>query len=354
MSFRKTLSWCLFPFTIWYGIVVGLRNRLFDIGIIKQKTVPVATIGIGNLACGGTGKTPHVEYLLNLLAEENGTALLSRGYRRKSKGFVMDKGNHDALAIGDEPAMVARKFPNVTVAVCEKRLEGIQRLLQTDNPPQLIIMDDCYQHRYVRPDINILLTEYARPYSRDKVLPFGNLRESKRGSQRADIVIVTKTPKGCSKDEQQRLAEQLHLLPHQKLFFSHIAYGGLEPLTQTAKESGIVTLRDVGEIIALTGIAHPENMVAYLARTAMVTELRFGDHHTFTSSDIALLQSAYGKRQRAEAIVVTTEKDAARLRSIPDKKALDGLPIYYLPIVMEFEDDGFDRAIMSRLEEVKR
>ena len=193
MSFRKTISWFLFPLTVWYAVGVCFRNLLFALGIKSQTAPPVTTIGVGNLCTGGSGKTPHVEYLLRLLSGSYETALLSRGYRRKTSGFVLDDGCHSPSRLGDEPSMLALKFPNVTVAVCEKRVEGVHQLLKRDPAPQLIVLDDVFQHRYLKPTVNILLTEYGNPYFKDHILPFGNLREFRSARRRADIVIDTKS-----------------------------------------------------------------------------------------------------------------------------------------------------------------
>lgn len=350
MSFRKTLSWCLFPFTMWYGIVVGLRNLLFDIGIIKQKTVPVTTIGIGNLACGGTGKTPHVEYLLNLLAEEYNTALLSRGYRRKSKGFVMDEGSHDALELGDEPAMVARKFPHVTVAVCEKRLEGIQRLLQTNNPPQLIIMDDVYQHRFVKPTINILLTEYRHPFSKDLVMPFGDLRESRLGRRRANIIIVTKSPEKLNSIERRNLQNSLRTYPYQKVFFSYIKYG--QPLHIYSRQT--IDLSNVTHTLLVTGIAHPTPLIQHIRKSCKVTPLVFPDHHDYTEKDMSQMLDQFEKIHSERRIILTTEKDAARMDNDLCRKYLSQMPIYAIPIEVAFYDNKdytFSQTIQGRVKE---
>ena len=191
MSFRTTISWLLFPLTMWYAVGVAVRDFLYAIGV-KRQTIPhITTIGVGNLSTGGTGKTPHVEYLLRLLADKYTTAMLSRGYKRKSKGFQLDDGSHNPTILGDEPAMIAAKFPNVQVAVCEKRVEGVKRLMESS---QLIVMDDVFQHRAIKPSINILLTEYHHPYFNDHILPYGDLREFRSGHYRASIIIVTKCP----------------------------------------------------------------------------------------------------------------------------------------------------------------
>ena len=207
MSFRTTISWLIFPLTMWYAVGVAVRNFLYAVGLLKQEAPHVTTIGVGNLATGGTGKTPHVEYLLRLLSGKYRTAMLSRGYKRQSKGYVLDDGSHDPLLLGDEPALVAAKHPEVQVAVCNDRLEGVHRLIapvpvvtdeadadeeqEAPSPIQLIVLDDVYQHRRIKPSINILLTEYQHPFFRDHILPYGNLREFRSDRDRASIVIVT-------------------------------------------------------------------------------------------------------------------------------------------------------------------
>ena len=360
MSLRKNISYALFPLTCWYAVGVRFRNLFYALGIKKQEAPHITTIGVGNLCTGGSGKTPHVEYLLRLLSDTYSTAMLSRGYKRKSKGFLLDDGSHDPLLLGDEPAMIARKFPKVHVAVCEKRVEGVERLMEKtgnpeipespDNPeppatPQLIILDDVFQHRAIKPSINILLTEYGHPYFNDHILPYGDLREFKKARFRANIVIVTKCPEKLNPVEKHNILHDLRLLNYQKVFFSYLKYGILQTLDGKPVD---IDLRRVDNILCVTGIAHPEPMLAELRRHTKVQHIPFADHHDFTSGDIARIKDTFAALPGSNNIIVTTEKDAMRLHG------LDGLPVHVLPIEVAFHkenDKDFDTLIESSVRE---
>lgn len=355
MSLRKKIAWCLAPLTMWYGVVVGVRNLLFNIGVLKQKSSPMTTIGVGNIACGGTGKTPHVEYVLRLLGEEYRTAVLSRGYRRKSRGFQVNDGTMDPAErvrlLGDEPAMMAEKFAGVTVAVCEKRVEGLRELHQQEEAPEVVVLDDVFQHRQVKPDLNILLTEYRKPYYRDHVLPFGDLRESRRGHRRADIIVVTKCPEKLNPIERRNMTAQLKPGRHQKVFFSYLKYGELRRMADGA--AGGWDNGKTHSALVVTGIAHPEPMVQYMKRFGKVRHLAFGDHHSFTESDLAKIRQAYEELPEG-GVVVTTEKDAARLTEPHCREALQGIPLYVLPIEVVFhenKEESFDEVVLYRVKE---
>ena len=361
MSFRTTISYILWPLTIWYAVGVWCRNVLYALGIKKQQAPHITTIGVGNLSTGGTGKTPHVEYLLDLLSDRYRTAMLSRGYKRKSKGFVLDDGSHDTTLLGDKPAMIAAKHPKVQVAVCEQRVEGVKRLMEEpiipDNPDdpeppenpkplELVVLDDVFQHRAIKPSINILLTEYRHPYFKDHILPYGNLREFRSGRFRASIVVVTKSPARLNPIEKHNIIHDLGLQNYQKVFFSYLQYG--EILTLDGQPTGI-DLRRIDRVLAVTGIAHPEPMIEELKRRCKVQHLRFADHHKYTSRDIARIGEAFKTMPAANKIILTTEKDAARLRGITKD-----LPVYILPIKVAFHKDGdmdFDRVIESSVRE---
>lgn len=346
MSFRKTISWCLFPLTMWYSVGVRLRNFLFDIGLKKQVSPSVTTIGVGNLCAGGAGKTPHVEYLLRLLSPQYAAALLSRGYGRRSSGFQLDDGSHDARRLGDEPAMIAHKMPGVQVAVCERRVAGVQQLLQQERPPQVVVLDDAYQHRYIKPTVNILLTEYDRPYYKDRVMPYGNLREPARARYRANIVVVTKSPEKLNPIEKHNMINKLKLMSFQKIFFSYIHYG--EPLSLASGTQ--LPLQTVDSVLLVTGIANPEPLRQHVAERCNVTQLTFADHHNYTSGDIRRIRRGYDQMKGDRRIVLTTEKDAARLREWVGKEAAAGLPIYYMPIEVRMhqtEDYNFDQTILN-------
>lgn len=346
MSFRKTVSCLLFPLTMWYAVGVWFRNLLFDLGIKRQVSPKITTIGVGNICAGGAGKTPHVEYLLRLLSDQYPTALLSRGYHRKSHGFVLDDGSHSASRLGDEPAMVATKFPNVQVAVCEKRVTGVEKLLQQPKPPKVIVLDDVYQHRYIKPTINILLTEYGKPYSNDHILPFGNLREGRRARYRANIVVVTKSPQSLNPVDKHNIVNRLKLKPFQKVFFSYIYYCDPLPLMGSAP----LPLQTVESVLLVTGIADPEPMKQYVSRFCEVSTIHFADHHRFTAADIRRIRRAYVQINSARKLILTTEKDAARLRELVDHEVMSGLPIYYLPIevrIHQNNDMSFDQTVKT-------
>lgn len=360
MSPRKAISYVLFPLTCWYAVGVAFRNMLFALGLKKQEAPHITTIGVGNLSTGGTGKTPMVEHLLSLLADQHTTAMLSRGYKRRSKGYVEDDGTHNAAQLGDEPAMIASKFPQVRVAVCEKRIEGVRRLMEnpamtgipdeSDQPdngtPQLIILDDVFQHRSIKPSINILLTDYNHPFYKDHILPYGDLREFKSARYRAGIVVVTKCPAQLNPIERHNIQQSLRLLNYQKVFFSYLKYGELQHLEGGRAD---IDLRRMDCVLAVTGIAHPEPMVAELRRRCKVQHSSFADHHDYSKRDIAHIRETLNALPGERKAIVTTEKDAMRLRG-----KCDGLPVYVLPVEMAFHDGhdiNFDQVIESTVRE---
>ena len=326
----------LFPLSMWYVVVVALRNWRYD----RRKIQPTPnTIGIGNLRMGGTGKTPHTEYLIRLFKGRR-IALLSRGYGRKSKGFVLADDTNGADMLGDEPAMMARKFSELTVAVCEDRAEGVKRLRQLENAPELILLDDVYQHRSIRPAVNILLTEHRDPYYKDYILPFGNLRESRCGRRRADIIIVTKCPQGISETERQHFEKCLKARVGQEVYFSYLEYG---------LPFGNYEWPKADNLLVITGIAHPEPMLDYLAEEYSITHLRFGDHHGFNDSDCQKIRTLFEKMSGSKA-VITTEKDAMRMLVPEVRERLADLPIYYLPVnVCLFNEEAFTDSIIKKL-----
>lgn len=363
MSFRTTISWLLLPLTMWYAVGVAVRNLLYVLGLKRQQAPHITTIGVGNLSTGGSGKTPHVEYLLDLLSDRYRVAMLSRGYKRKSKGYVLDDGSHDPALLGDEPAMIARKHPQVQVAVCEKRLEGVKRLMEVPKipeepesqqspdksesskqpePPQVIVLDDVFQHRRIKPSINLLLTEYQHPYYKDSILPYGNLREFRSGRHRASIVIVTKCPARFNPIEKHNIVHDLRLQNYQKVFFSYFEYGSLQSLDGVPVD---IDLHRLEQVLVVTGIAHPEPMLDEVRRHCKAQHLRFADHHPYSTRDIARISEAFESLAGTRKIIITTEKDAIRLNGLTGN-----LPIYMLPIKVAFHPDGdmdFDKTIDS-------
>lgn len=304
MSFRFLLS----PLSLLWGLVAEVRGKLFDWGVLPSRAFPLPVICVGNLAVGGTGKTPHVEYLLRLLHREGyRVAMLSRGYGRRTRGYLLASAGHTAADIGDEPLQVKRNCPFATVAVCERRAEGIRRLLRLPEPPQVVVLDDAYQHRYVRPGFSLLLTAASRPYTADHLLPWGRLRERPHAARRAQAVVVTKCAPG------QRPA--LPIGPGQSLFYSRIAYLPLQPWggQPGGEEAPGVEGRT---LLLLTAIAHPEPLRDHLLHrgAARVESLAFPDHHAFSPRDIERIHSAFA-RLRPDR-VVTTQKDAMRLQAV--------------------------------------
>lgn len=332
---------------MWYAIGVWFRNLMFNLGLKHQETPPVTTIGVGNIRVGGCGKTPHVEYLLRLLSSQCRTAVLSRGYRRKTHGFLVDDGSHSASQLGDEPAMIASKFPQVTVTVCEKRLQGVKNLLESDNPPQLVVLDDSFQHRYIKPTINILLTEYGNPYFRDRILPFGNLREPRKARYRANIIVVTKSPENINPIERHNIVSSLKLQPYQKVFFSSIHYSDPLPLMG----GNPLSLSTLDGALVLAGISNPEPLLQHVSGHCQASLLKYPDHHRYSVSDLKHIRKTFELQVKGDRrVIVTTEKDAVRLRELADKEAIAGLPIYYLPIEVRIHPNkeyDFDETVQK-------
>lgn len=312
----------LFPFAILYGLVTAIRNFLFDKGILKFYAFDLPIIAVGNLSVGGTGKTPQIEYLIRLLSTKYKVATLSRGYKRKSEGFVLADANVNAEILGDEPFQFFQKFPNIQVAVDANRKNGIEQLLLKNPKPEVILLDDAYQHRKVKAGFYILLTAYGDIYADDFMLPTGNLRESRSGARRADVVVVTKCPPNLSEAEQLLIKNKLKLAENQQLYFSCIAYDDC-----IYSENSKIELSEIREEqkLLLAGIAKPEPFFAHL-KNANDPCLTFPDHHHFSENDI---QGIIVKAQ--DAIIITTEKDYVRLKgSLPVEQ------LFYLPIQSKF------------------
>lgn len=317
-----------------YGLGVWIRNKLFDRGLLPSKGFRIPVINIGNIAVGGTGKTPHVEYLIRLLqAKGYRVATLSRGYKRHTRGYVLATLQSNAREIGDEPCQMKRKFPDVQVAVHENRCRGIERLMRMDTPPvDVILLDDAFQHRYVHAGLNLLLTDYHRLFCDDDLMPMGRLREPASGARRAQIVIVTKCPCGLGTATCRDIASKLHLQPGQQLYFSTLAYGDLRPLIPHGK-SRCGTLQADDHVLVVAGIASPARLMEEVKRrTPHATLLDFGDHHEFTRKDILTIGTAFNRMDGKSKRIVITEKDAVRLIAHPGlpaalKREMDVLPV---------------------------
>ncbi len=344
----KINEWLL-PLSWLYGFGVSLRNRLFDLGLLPQQEFSIPVIDVGNITVGGSGKTPHVEYLVRLLRDKMKVAVLSRGYKRKSRGYVLASGDTPMRDIGDEPYQMKRKFPDIYVAVDKNRRKGISRLTDDEatRDVDIILLDDAYQHRYVKPGINILLVDYHRLIIYDKLLPAGRLREPMKGKNRADIVIVTKCPKDLKPMEFRVLTKALNLYPYQGLFFTCIDYDELQPVFNKTQSLPNMSSANV---LLLTGIASPRQMELDLKnRCRSITPLSFGDHHQFNDRDAARISEAFARLPEPR-IIITTEKDASRLEATPALTSEVRQALYVLPIRIRFmldQEEHFNHKIIS-------
>nr|WP_294776378.1 tetraacyldisaccharide 4'-kinase [uncultured Flavobacterium sp.] len=323
----------LFPLAVLYGIVTSVRNYLYDKGILKSYSFDIPVIAVGNLSVGGTGKTPQIEYLIRLLSPQYKVATLSRGYKRKSKGFILADANANAEILGDEPFQYFQKFPQIQVAVDADRRNGITQLLAQKEKPEVILLDDAFQHRKVKAGFYILLTSYDELFCNDFMLPTGNLRESRSGAKRAHLIIVTKCPSDLSELGQQNIKKKIGLpVP---IFFSFVDYD--EAVYNANDRLSIVAVKQQEKLL-LAGIAKPQPFFDYL-QSGNDAVLTFADHHHFSESDIlAIKNKANGK------IIVTTEKDFVRLQAEDF-----GNQLYYLPIKSKFiaGQDQFDALVMK-------
>ncbi len=348
----KSIRIILYPLALIYGLIVSIRHILFDWNWFKSISFQLPVICVGNISMGGTGKTPHIEYLIELLRDKKNIAVLSRGYKRHTKGFILANKKSTPETIGDEPFQIYRKS-KVMVAVCEKRVDGINSLLKKKKKPDLILLDDAFQHRYVKPGFNIVLIDYNKPIFEDFYFPVGYLRDSKKQLKRADIIIVSKTPETFEINEKKKWRKKLNLNKSQKLFFSSIEYD--VPCPVFSKSDKFFTLANLYEnnasILLVTGIANPKPLENYLTNNNLkFKSIHFPDHHEFTENDMNTLKEAFNTIPGRKKIILTTEKDAVRLkhsaffpRSLRDK-------IFYLPIRVKILNDinnKFDNTIIK-------
>lgn len=329
----------LLPFAWIYRAIVSVRNLMFDKGILQSRRFDIPVISIGNISVGGTGKTPHTEYLIRLLQNEFQLAILSRGYKRKSKGFVLATPDTPTEMIGDEPFQMAHKYPQIYMAVDRDRCHGIERLTDGHTAPgvKAIVLDDAYQHRYVKPGLNILLTDYNRLITRDKMLPAGRLREPTKGKDRADIIVVSKCPTDISKEERKQITAELAPSHTQQLYFSTFTYGRIQPLFTEGAERELSDIRADEHIVLVTGIASPQPLIERLKQqTAHITPLTFADHHDFTAADMSRIADTFLGLRSEKELIVTTEKDAARLAGHPLMDERIKPFIYVVPVMVKF------------------
>ncbi len=359
----KIKKW-LYPVSFLYGVGVRVRNKCFDWGILRQQEFPIPIICVGNLTVGGTGKTPHTELLVSLLKEKYNVAVLSRGYKRKTKGFVLADENSNADTIGDEPFQIKSKFPNITVAVDANRRRGIKQLMALNEPQiDVIILDDAYQHRYVKAGLNILLVDSNRPICDDKLLPAGLLREPISGKYRAHMVIITKCPETIKPIDFNIATKKLDLYPYQKLFFSNFNYKDIYPVFGNEEERkeqkiSLPSLSSYEGVLLLSGIANPTPLVDKLQEfNNSIETLHYKDHHHFDKEDIKHIEDKFNTLNGDKKIIITTEKDATRL--LNNSFLSDNIKshLYCLPInvgILQDNVDAFTKNILDYVRENKR
>ncbi|OSY87968.1 tetraacyldisaccharide 4'-kinase [Tenacibaculum holothuriorum] len=332
----KLIRFLLFPFAILYDIVTTIRNVLYDRGIFKSTKFDIPVIAVGNLNVGGTGKTPQIEYLIELLKSKVNLAVLSRGYKRKTKGFQIVNETHTALDVGDEPLQFYTKYKDdVIVSVDANRVNGIQNLLKQQNAPEVILLDDAFQHRKVQASFYVLLTKYNDLYTNDFLLPTGNLRENRKGANRADVIVITKCPSDISKEEREKILKSLKT--NKPVFFSTIVYD------EVVKGAEVIPLESIKnkEVVLVTGIANPNPLLEFLAtRNIKFTHLDFPDHHNFSEKEINSIK----EKVEGDKLLLTTEKDYMRL-----KNSINSL--YYLGIKSQIIDDveAFNSLILKAI-----
>lgn len=326
----------LAPLAFLYGIAISVRHKLFDWGILRSQTYDIPVICVGNLTVGGTGKTPVTEMLVQNLKRDWNVAVLSRGYKRKTKGYLEVQPNMSFLKTGDEPKQIKVKFPDVVVAVCEKRVEGIAEIRRRHPEVNLIILDDAFQHRYVEPWVNIVLVDYSRPIYQDHLLPWGTLRDTVSQLHRANYVLVTKCPAHMNPLERRLVRKSLKLYPYQNLYFCSVSMGN--PMEMFA-EGGRRRVKPGDDVIAMSGIGNPRSFEECLAKNYnVVGTLEYPDHHPYTSRDLDDMTRAIEESPEG-SVILTTEKDAVKLRN--SKKIPPGIRerLYYVPMKISFYDD---------------
>jgi tetraacyldisaccharide 4'-kinase len=339
------MRFILLPLVWFYQLILMVRHALYDWGVLRVAKFDIPIICVGNLAMGGTGKTPHIEYLIRLFSSSFRVAVLSRGYGRKTKGYMLAAGAMTYREIGDEPMQYYKKFDDISLAVDEDRVRGVEMLLGESDPPQLILLDDAFQHRAIKAGLNILLTDYHNLYPNDFLFPAGQLRDINAAAKRADIIVVTKTPKIFSPFTRRRLTEIIQPKMHQKLYFSYLSYGSMIPVGETK----IAIPRRVSTIVMFCGIANPYPLQEFLQKkcTELIT-IDFPDHHSFTEKDMHRVVNEYENVLGKNKIIVTTEKDAMRLIDSPYFSLFKNIPLFYVPVEVKFhesEQQSFDQQL---------
>jgi tetraacyldisaccharide 4'-kinase len=335
----KFVRFLLFPFAIIYDIVTTLRNLFFDWGVLKQTSFKTPVIVVGNLSVGGTGKTPQIEYLIRLLKDDFKTGVLSRGYKRKSQGFVLLNDTHTAQEVGDEPLQYFKKFKKISVAVDANRVAGISRLM-TAVSPEVFLLDDAYQHRKVRGSLSLLLTKYDDLFTDDYLLPTGNLRESSRGVKRADLIIVTKCPSNITASSKNTIRKKLKRFD-KTIFFTTISYH------QQTSGSHRISMEDLKkyQVLLITGIANPSSLLSFMDENKVnFSHCKFPDHHHFTDNDIQVINEQFAQLKSNKKLILTTEKDYVRLENRIEELSFLGIETTFLS-----EQEKFNSIIRKQL-----
>lgn len=325
----KLVQILLMPFSWIYSAVLFVRNWLFDHNLLKSTRGMAQTVVVGNLSLGGTGKTPHSSFIISELSRDFKVALLSRGYGRKSKGFYMLSTDSNASQVGDEPLLLKKRNPSIPVAVCENRLEGIQLILKQIPETKWVVLDDAFQHRALKGDVHVLLTEFDAPFFNDHVLPSGRLRDHKRQWRRADVVIITKCPDSLTQGEMQSFVNQFPRLKSKQVFFSKMKYGSPVPVFNQE-----LRFNPDAQVFGFCGIARPDSFRIHLEEHYSLKKFKsYPDHHGFSPTDIATIRHDFGTFGDLSKMMLTTEKDAMRLLEFQELK---DEPIFYIPIEVEF------------------
>ena len=342
-----------YPLSLLYRLITDIRNKLYDTGILSSRKISLPLICVGNITVGGTGKTPHTEYISDLLRTNYKVAVLSRGYRRKTKGFLEVKGSQMSTESGDEPLQIALAFPDILVAVDGNRVRGAEKIIESHPDTEVIILDDAFQHRSIRAGLSILLTDFNRLISRDHLLPYGRLREKWTNAGRADILIVTKTPADLTVTEMEEIRKELKIKPSQSLFFTSTTYQ--DPLPVFADCHEILRLNEADKYrmgaVLVTGIASHVPFKLYLQKyIGNIIHLQFPDHHYFSRKDIAMIEEALGSLTSPRKLILTTSKDAVRLTEFTNIASPMKEVFFYIPVGISFVGEGkmrFDKIILD-------
>jgi tetraacyldisaccharide 4'-kinase len=357
---RNSLNILLYPFSLLYGVIIFFRNLLYDYNIIKSYEFPIPIISVGNITVGGTGKTPHVEYLVKLLKDEFNVAVLSRGYKRKTKHFILADNKSGVMDIGDEPVQIKQKFREVNVAVDRHRVNGVQQLLKRIPNLDVILLDDAYQHRRIKPGLSILLIDFNRPITEDRLLPAGRLRERAYERRRANIILVTKCPDRLQPIERRLMVKDLDLFAFQHLYFTRLVY--MDPLPVFRSSQPGITVSDIKAadpaILLVTGIANPRLLKQYLRSiSTRIMELIYPDHHSFSERDVNQILQSFNKMEGRDKFIFTTEKDAMRLRKFSNIDEEIKNRMFSIPVEIEFQNEdteNFNNQILKYVNSNKR